>query len=124
MMNLGWRRTTEILGTAALLALTLVGWIGYERRKVYLMEAEHHLGEMVTFENASRADGHLADMYEGRAPREWCLAFMNPVGDTKPLRASQALKARRAAYHSALIVKYRLAAAFPWLGVAPDPPSP
>lgn len=39
-------------------------------------------------------------------------------------RQSLALARRRTAYHAAMARKYRRAARYPWLPVAPDPPEP
>jgi hypothetical protein len=118
------KQTILIVVASVALATGLIGWIGHQRRQAYLILAEHHLAEMATFDSASRSVGHYADMYEGKAPKEKILAFLNPVGDSRNLRSAEALNSRRAAYHSALSLKYRAAAARPWIAVLPDPPSP
>ena len=107
-----------------LIALAGAGRTYAERRVTFARLADHHLGEMAAMVNVSRATGHQADVWEGKAPREAIYAFLMPVSDTRSLRECEAVYAKRADYHAALSQKYREAAEHPWVAVQPDPPSP
>jgi hypothetical protein len=118
------KHETLFLVVAVFLTATLIFSLGYRRRQNYLALADHHLAEMAASESVSKSDGHIADMFEGKAPREQIFAFLMPVDSTDALRANERLYASRASYHAALNYKYREAAAHPWTSVEPDPPSP
>jgi hypothetical protein len=112
-----------MIGVLAL-ALTWAAWIYVGRREAFCRLAEHHLNKMAAMANASRSDGHTADILEGKVPPDHLYPFLMPVSDTRSLRQAEAEYARRADYHAALGRKYREAAARPWTSVEPDPPSP
>jgi hypothetical protein len=125
MTNPFRRGTIRGLMVAVLgLAVAWAGFIHVGRRQTFRSLAEHHLGEMAAMASVSKANGHHADMVEGKVPPDKIYPFLMPVTDTRALRQSEAEYARRADYHAALARKYRDAANRPWTSVEPDPPSP
>jgi hypothetical protein len=108
-----------------LLTLTVgvLGWIDYQRREYHSMMAEHHLAEMAAFDLASRSEGDLAEMVEGKKPRSMVLSFMAPVENTKQIRARQSLDLDRANFHGDLSRKHQEAVDHPWASAAPAPSS-
>ncbi len=124
MRFLNWKLLGVFVVGSIVLTTSLSAGIGYQRRQTYLALSQHHLAEMAANESVSRSDGHLADMYEGKAPREQILAFLMPIENTNALRANQELYAQKARHHAALSHKYQEAAAHPWDSITPDPPSP
>jgi hypothetical protein len=113
-----------VLVLATSLAMTWAGWIYHSRRETFRLMADHHLGEMAAMASIAQSNGHTADIFEGKAPRDRLTAFLMPVEDTRFLREAEAEYARRADYHAELSRKYRDAAARPWLSVTPDPVAP
>jgi hypothetical protein len=117
-------RIRSLMVAILVVALLGAGRLYASRRAEFARLADHHLGEMASMVNASRTTGYQADIVEGKAPHDTISRFLNPVANTRNLRESEALFARRADYHAALGMKYREAADRPWAAIEPDPPAP
>lgn len=98
-----------------IIALILAGGLYVQRRSRFLEQAESN-AMMVEFWNVDR------QRYLDSGTPLFKLEFFEADGTIKP----SAVKGfrRLLAYHAELERKYRFAATFPWLSVAPDPPYP